>query len=144
MNTLLAAEESGGSFLVKPDIGLMVWTLVVFGLTLFFLWEVGFPRIAGAPDKRPRAVEGSLGAADPGRGGGRKEPRGGGGAPPPPRPPPPPRRGRAPARVPRAPVGRPRPGRRHRLARASHRRGGRGRDARRGARQARGDDGADP
>src|SRR3954453_14566026 len=67
MSTLIAAEESGGSFLVKPDIGLMVWTLVVFGLTLFFLWKVAFPRIAEALDKRQRAIEDSIDAADPPR-----------------------------------------------------------------------------
>src|SRR3954447_8395300 len=64
MSTVIAAEESGGSFLVKPDIGLMVWTLVVFGLTLFFLWKVAFPRIAEALDKRQRAIEDSIDAAD--------------------------------------------------------------------------------
>src|SRR3954465_4429673 len=64
MNTLIAAEESGGSFLVKPDIGLMVWTLVVFGLTLFFLWKGAFPRIAEALDNRPRAAEDSIDAAE--------------------------------------------------------------------------------
>src|SRR3954454_23445539 len=64
MSTLIAAEESGGSFLVKPDIGLMVWTLVVFGLTLFFLWKVAFPRIAEALDKRQRAIEESIDVAE--------------------------------------------------------------------------------
>src|SRR3954449_2078791 len=64
MRTLVAAEESGGSFLVKPDVGLMVWTLVVFGLTLFFLWKVAFPRIAEALDKRQRAIEDSIDAAE--------------------------------------------------------------------------------
>src|SRR3954470_4309904 len=64
MSTLIAAEESGGSFLVKPDVGLMVWTLVVFGLTLFFLWKVAFPRIAEALDKRQRAIEDSIDAAE--------------------------------------------------------------------------------
>jgi F-type H+-transporting ATPase subunit b len=58
------AADSGGSFLVKPDIGLMVWTLVVFGLTLYFLWKVAFPRIAEALDKRQRAIEDSIDAAD--------------------------------------------------------------------------------
>jgi F-type H+-transporting ATPase subunit b len=56
--------DSGGSFLVRPDIGLMVWTLVVFGLTLYFLWKVAFPRIAEALDKRQRAIEDSIDAAD--------------------------------------------------------------------------------
>src|SRR4051794_28990805 len=64
MSSLIAAESSGGSFLVKPDIGLMVWTLVIFGLTLFFLWKVAFPRIAEALDKRQRAIEDSIDAAE--------------------------------------------------------------------------------
>ena len=58
------AADSGGSFLVSPDLGLMVWTLVVFGLTLFFLWKVAFPRIAEALDKRQRAIEESIDAAE--------------------------------------------------------------------------------
>jgi F-type H+-transporting ATPase subunit b len=37
---------------------------VVFGLTLFFLWKVAFPRIAEALDKRQRAIEDSIDAAD--------------------------------------------------------------------------------
>ena len=61
---VVAAESSGGSFLVSPDVGLMIWTLVVFGLTLFFLWKVAFPRIAEALDKRQRAIEESIDAAD--------------------------------------------------------------------------------
>jgi F-type H+-transporting ATPase subunit b len=64
MSPLIAAEDSGGSFLVTPDVGLMVWTLVVFGLTLFFLWKVAFPRIAEALDKRQKAIEESIDAAE--------------------------------------------------------------------------------
>src|SRR6478752_10045959 len=64
MNSLIAAEDSGGSFLVTPDVGLMIWTLVVFGLTLFFLWKVAFPRIAEALEKRQRAIEDSIDAAE--------------------------------------------------------------------------------
>jgi F-type H+-transporting ATPase subunit b len=59
-----AAESGGGSFLVKPDVGLMIWTLVVFGLTLYFLWKVAFPRIAEALDRRQRAIEDSIDAAE--------------------------------------------------------------------------------
>src|SRR4051794_3792130 len=62
MSPLIA--DSGGSFLVKPDVGLMIWALVVFGLTLFFLWKGAFPRIAEALDKRPRMIEDSIDAAD--------------------------------------------------------------------------------
>jgi F-type H+-transporting ATPase subunit b len=61
---VIAAESSGGSFLVSPDVGLMVWTLVVFGLTLFFLWKVAFPRIAEALDRRQHAIEESIEAAE--------------------------------------------------------------------------------
>src|SRR4051812_14704171 len=64
MSPLIAAEDSGGSFLVTPDVGLMIWTLVVFGLTLYFLWKVAFPRIAEALDKRQHAIEESIDAAD--------------------------------------------------------------------------------
>jgi F-type H+-transporting ATPase subunit b len=53
-----------GSFLVSPNVGLMVWTLVVFGLTMLLLWKVAFPRIAEALDKRQRAIEDSIDAAD--------------------------------------------------------------------------------
>ena len=64
MNSLIAAEESGGSFLVTPDVGLMIWTLIVFGLTLFILWKVAFPRIAEALDKRQRMIEDSIDTAE--------------------------------------------------------------------------------
>jgi F-type H+-transporting ATPase subunit b len=30
-----AAEEGGGSFLVSPGVGLMIWTLVVFGVSMY-------------------------------------------------------------------------------------------------------------
>ena len=55
---------SSGSFLVSPNVGLMVWTLVVFGLTMWLLWKVAFPRIAEALDKRQRAIEDSIDAAE--------------------------------------------------------------------------------
>jgi F-type H+-transporting ATPase subunit b len=55
-----AAEEGGGSFLVSPDIGLMIWTLLVFGLTMFLLAKLAFPRIAEALDKRQQAIEESI------------------------------------------------------------------------------------
>jgi F-type H+-transporting ATPase subunit b len=60
-----AAEESGGgNFLVTPGIGLMVWTLVAFGLTLYVLKKLAFPRIAAALDKRQRAIEESIDTAN--------------------------------------------------------------------------------
>ena len=56
----MIAADSGGSFLVSPDIGLMVWTLVVFGLALYFLWKFVFPRITEALDRRQHAIEESI------------------------------------------------------------------------------------
>ena len=59
-----ASEEEGGSFLVTPDLGLMLWTLLVFGLTLFILWKLAFPAIAEALDKRQKAIEDAIDTAD--------------------------------------------------------------------------------
>jgi F-type H+-transporting ATPase subunit b len=60
----LAADSGGGSFLVSPNVGLMVWTLIVFGLTFWLLWKVAFPRITEALDRRQRAIEDSIDAAE--------------------------------------------------------------------------------
>jgi F-type H+-transporting ATPase subunit b len=60
MHPLLAAEGGSGNQLVSPVVGVMIWTLIIFGLTLIILWKVAFPRIAEALDKRQRAIEDSL------------------------------------------------------------------------------------
>jgi F-type H+-transporting ATPase subunit b len=57
-------EDEGGSFLVSPDVGLMVWTLVLFGVSLLILWKVAFPRIAEALDRRQKAIEESIDTAE--------------------------------------------------------------------------------
>src|SRR5215210_3664345 len=62
--TFAAEESGGGSFLVSPNIGLMIWTLVVFGISMFVLARYVFPRIAEALDKRQRAIEQSIEAAE--------------------------------------------------------------------------------
>ena len=65
MPAVFAAEGSGGgSFLVSPDVGLMIWTLVVFLLSMYILSKVAFPRIAEALDKRQRAIEESIDTAE--------------------------------------------------------------------------------
>jgi len=65
MNPLLAAaKEEGGTFLVTPGLGLMVWTLLAFGITMFVLKKFAFPRIAEALDKRQQAIEESIAAAE--------------------------------------------------------------------------------
>ena len=55
-----AEEDSGGNFLVSPNVGLMIWTLLAFGITLFVLNKVAFPRIAEALDRRRKAIEDSI------------------------------------------------------------------------------------
>ena len=64
--TVLAATEGegGGSFLVSPNVGLMLWTLIAFGATLFLLNKLAFPRIAEALDRRRRAIEESIDTAE--------------------------------------------------------------------------------
>jgi F-type H+-transporting ATPase subunit b len=51
---------SGGSFLVSPGLGLMIWTLVVFLFTMYVLSKVAFPRIQEALDKRANAIRESI------------------------------------------------------------------------------------
>ncbi len=59
-----AKKEEGGSFLVQPDIGLMVWTLLVFVISGFLLRKYAFPRIEEALDKRQRAIQESIESAE--------------------------------------------------------------------------------
>jgi F-type H+-transporting ATPase subunit b len=60
----VAAEEGGGSFLVSPELGLMVWTLVLFLVTMWFLSRTAFPRIGEALEKRANAIRESIEAAE--------------------------------------------------------------------------------
>jgi F-type H+-transporting ATPase subunit b len=58
---VLAAEKSGGgSFLVSPGLGLMIWTLLAFGISLLILQRFAFPRIAEALEKRRLMIEESI------------------------------------------------------------------------------------
>jgi F-type H+-transporting ATPase subunit b len=62
-NTLVLAateEEGGGSFLVSPGLGLMIWTLIAFLTTFFILKRWVFPRIQEALENRANAVAESI------------------------------------------------------------------------------------
>jgi F-type H+-transporting ATPase subunit b len=59
-----ASEEEGGSFLVEPGLGLMLWTLLAFGATLYILNKLAFPKISEQLDKRQRAIEESIDSAE--------------------------------------------------------------------------------
>jgi F-type H+-transporting ATPase subunit b len=58
----LAASE--GSFLIKPGIGLMIWTLIVFFVTFLLLRRFAFPAISNALDKRQKGIEESIDTAE--------------------------------------------------------------------------------
>ena len=61
-----AAESSGdsGNFLVSPSVGLMIWTLLAFGVTFYLLAKIAFPRIQEALDKRQKLIEESIEASE--------------------------------------------------------------------------------
>lgn len=60
--TALAA--SGGSFLVQPSAGLTIWTIVVFLISMAILGKWVFPLIRQALDRRSKAIEESIDAAE--------------------------------------------------------------------------------
>jgi F-type H+-transporting ATPase subunit b len=59
---LLAA--SSGKFLVSPSLGLMIWTLLVFGASMLLLRRFAFPAIRNALDRRQKAIEDSIDTAE--------------------------------------------------------------------------------
>jgi F-type H+-transporting ATPase subunit b len=61
-------EEEGGSFLVSPELGLMIWTLVLFLFTMWVLSKVAFPRIGEALEKRANAIRENIEASERQRG----------------------------------------------------------------------------
>ena len=63
-----AAEEESSNFLVSPDVGLMIWTLIAFLVALFILRKWAWPAITNALDKRRRAIEESIEVAERTRG----------------------------------------------------------------------------
>jgi F-type H+-transporting ATPase subunit b len=59
-----AGEEGGGSFLVSPGLGLMIWTLVLFLFTMWVLSKVAFPKIQEALDRRAKTIAESIDVAE--------------------------------------------------------------------------------
>ncbi len=55
---------SSGSFLISPNVGLMVWTLLLFVISMYILAKLAFPRISEALDRRQKAIEDSIDAAE--------------------------------------------------------------------------------
>ena len=63
---VLAAEgkDEGGSFLVTPGLGLMIWTLALFLFTMWVLSKLAYPRIQEALDKRATAIRENIEASE--------------------------------------------------------------------------------
>ena len=57
---LAAEEKGGGSFLVSPGVGLMIWTLIAFFASMLILQKYAFPRISEALEKRARLIQDSI------------------------------------------------------------------------------------
>ena len=64
LHDMTVTAAGGGNFLVQPGIGVMIWTLIAFGITLLILRRAAYPRIAEALDKRRRAIAESIDAAE--------------------------------------------------------------------------------
>jgi F-type H+-transporting ATPase subunit b len=69
-STILAAtsttggEEESSNFLVSPDVGLMIWTVLAFLAALFILRKYAFPQISAALEKRQNLIEESIDSAE--------------------------------------------------------------------------------
>jgi len=60
----IQAEQGGSTWLITPNVGMTIWTLVVFSVSLVVLSKAVFPQIRAALDKRQAAIEESIDAAD--------------------------------------------------------------------------------
>ena len=61
---MVVTAAGSGNFLVQPGIGVMIWTLIAFVVTLLILRRLAFPRISEALDKRRKAIVESIDAAE--------------------------------------------------------------------------------
>src|SRR3954454_17909760 len=64
MASLHVIAAGSGNFLVQPGVGVMIWTLIAFGVTILLLRKLAFPRIQEALDKRRIAIEESIDHAE--------------------------------------------------------------------------------
>jgi F-type H+-transporting ATPase subunit b len=58
-----AAKEESSNFLVSPNVGLMIWTLLAFLVALWILRRWAFPAISDALERRQRVIDESIDAA---------------------------------------------------------------------------------
>jgi F-type H+-transporting ATPase subunit b len=59
----LAQSGGSGNFLVTPEVGLMIWTLIAFGASVAILRKLAYPKIQENLDNRRHAIEESIDAS---------------------------------------------------------------------------------
>jgi F-type H+-transporting ATPase subunit b len=59
-----ATTTESSNFLVSPNVGLMLWTLIAFFVAFFILRKYAWPQISAALDKRQHAIEESIEVAE--------------------------------------------------------------------------------
>jgi len=64
LHVIAQGSGGGGNFLVQPAAGVMIWTLIAFGVTILLLRKLAYPRISEALDKRRLAIEESIDHAE--------------------------------------------------------------------------------
>ena len=64
LNIATPTAAGSGNFLVQPGLGVMIWTLIAFGVTVLLLRRLAYPRIQSALEKRARAVAETIDAAE--------------------------------------------------------------------------------
>jgi F-type H+-transporting ATPase subunit b len=62
--TTSSTSSSSGKFLITPSLGLMIWTLLVFGISMLLLARFAFPPIRAALDRRQKVIEDSIDTAE--------------------------------------------------------------------------------
>jgi len=60
----IPVASSSGSFLITPNVGLMIWVLVVFVIVFLLLRKYVFPLIAQVLDARAKAISDSIDSAE--------------------------------------------------------------------------------
>ena len=55
---------SSGSFLITPNVGLMIWVLVVFAISFLILRRYVYPLIGQVLDRRAKAISDEIDTAD--------------------------------------------------------------------------------
>ena len=61
---MLPLADSSGNFLVSPSLGLMIWTLILFLVTMWVLNRFAFPPIQKALEKRANAIHDNIAASE--------------------------------------------------------------------------------